>query len=401
MGMRAGILNLAIVVALATFFTLGGLLADAPYERQSARTPEQPALLRVGPGRELSLPSQAAKLARDGDIVEIDAGVYAGDATVWTQDNLTIRGIGGRAHLRANGANAEGKAIWVIKGSNAKIESVEFSGAAVANRNGAGIRQEGTGLTVRDCYFHHNENGILAGVNRESDILIEHSEFAYNGHGDGYSHNMYIGTVRNFTLRFSYVHHAVVGHNVKSRALKNQITYNRIMDENKGRSSYAIDLPDGGLSYVIGNQIQQGPVTENPAIISYGAEGIRNPVNELYLVSNTIVNDLPVGGRFIFVTDGVGTVMIINNLFFGSGELLRGPGQLQNNLHASVFDFVDVAGFDYSLRNTAAAIGRGGEPGHANGVDLRPVAEYLHPLQRRQRRLLGPHDIGALDYKRR
>ena len=129
---------------------------------------------------------------------------------------------------------------------------------------------------MRNCYFHHNENGILAGLNNpQSDIVVEHSEFAHNGHGDGYSHNLYIGGVRSFTLRFSYVHHAVVGHNVKSRALTNHIAYNRIVDEADGRASYAIDLPNGGLSYVIGNVLQQGPATENDAIIAYGAEGLR------------------------------------------------------------------------------------------------------------------------------
>ena len=178
------------------------------------------AVLHVGAGRKLTRPSAAAQVARDGDIVEIDAGLYEGDAAIWTQHGLTIRGVGGRAHLRANGAHAESKAIWVIKGSNTTIENVEFSGAAVPHRNGAGIRQEGAGLTVRNCYFHHNENGILTGANPDSDIVVEHSEFAYNGYGDGYSHNLYIGTVRSFTLRYSYVHHAVVGHNVKSRALK-------------------------------------------------------------------------------------------------------------------------------------------------------------------------------------
>ena len=89
-----------------------------------------PGRLRVGaPGRELKRPSEAARVARDGDVVEIDAGVYAGDAAVWPQHRLTIRGVGGRAHLRANGAHAEGKAIWVIKGHDTTVERVEFSGA--------------------------------------------------------------------------------------------------------------------------------------------------------------------------------------------------------------------------------------------------------------------------------
>src|SRR5687768_11105564 len=179
----------------------------------------QAAVLRVGPEHELKSPSAAANVARDGDTIEIEAGLYVADAAVWRDNDLIIRAVGGRAHLRADGAGAEGKAIWVVKGSNTTIEGIEFSGAKVRDRNGAGIRLEGAGLTVRDCYFHHNENGILTGNNRDSDIVVEHSEFAYNGAGDGRTHNLYIGAVRTFTLRYSYVHHAVVGHNVKSRAL--------------------------------------------------------------------------------------------------------------------------------------------------------------------------------------
>lgn len=47
------------------------------------------------------------------------------------------------------------------------MEWIEFSGATVPDKNGAGIRQEGVPLTVRHCRFHDNENCILAG-----DVLV-------------------------------------------------------------------------------------------------------------------------------------------------------------------------------------------------------------------------------------
>jgi len=65
------------------------------------------------------------------------------------------------------------------------IETIEFSGAKAGDRNGAGIRLEGKDLTLRNCFFHHNENGILTAVNEESDIFIEYSDFGYNGSCDG------------------------------------------------------------------------------------------------------------------------------------------------------------------------------------------------------------------------
>ena len=41
--------------------------------------------------------------------------------------------------------------------------------------------------------------------------------------GDGQSHNIYIGNIRHFTLRFSHSHDSVRGHEVKSRARFNVI----------------------------------------------------------------------------------------------------------------------------------------------------------------------------------
>jgi hypothetical protein len=367
--------------------------------REAMRGGAQPVVLRVGAERELKRPSAAAQVARDGDVIEIDAGLYDGDAAIWRQHRLTIRGVGGRAHLRAYGAQVENKGIWVIKGNDTVIESVEFSGAKVRHENGAGIRLEGAGLTVRNCFFHDNENGILTGANPASDIVVEYSEFAHNGFGDGYSHNLYIGSVRSFTLRFSYVHHALAGHNVKTRALRNTITYNRIMDENDGRSSYSVEFPNGGLSFVIGNAIEQGPATENPTIVSYGAEGFKHPLNELYFVNNTVVNDRPAGGSFLFVWDGADVVRVVNNVFSGPGDVLSGPGELRNNLIAAKTDFVDPANFDYRLKADAAAIGRGVDPGSAHGFELRPTAEYVHKAGKRLRANQGKLDIGALEYQ--
>jgi hypothetical protein len=352
----------------------------------------------VGPQHALKTPSAAAQVARDGDTVEIEPGLYAGDAAIWAQNRLTIRGRGGQAHLRADGAQAQGKGTWVIKGAGYTIEGIEFSGAKVADHNGAAIRLEGPGLTLRNSYIHDNENGILAGRHLESDIVIEHSEFARNGFGDGQSHNIYIGTVRSFTLRYSYSHHAVVGHNVKSRAIKNFILYNRIADEQDGRASLAIDLPDGGLSFVIGNLIQQGPENDNRTIVGYGIEGYKNLLNELYFVSNTVVNDDPKGGRFVYIRPGADAVRLINNLFAGPGELLAGKGESRSNLRMAKSDLTAPNKLDYRPKAGSGAVGKGIDAGSAYGFSLRPAAEYRHPLGMLPRPTSGPLDLGALQH---
>src|SRR4030095_12344236 len=84
-------------------------LCIASVERNGALA----ATLTVGPGRQFERVSDAAAVARDGDEIEIAAGTYARDVTVWTQTRLLIRGVGGRPVMDARGTVAEGKAIWV------------------------------------------------------------------------------------------------------------------------------------------------------------------------------------------------------------------------------------------------------------------------------------------------
>ena len=99
-------------------------------------------VLAVGPGRPYAQPSVAAEFAQDGDVIEIDAsGRYDGDVAVWRQNRLTIRGVGGRPHIRGTGAHAKGKGLWLIQGNDTVVENIEFSGARVPDKNGAGDRK--------------------------------------------------------------------------------------------------------------------------------------------------------------------------------------------------------------------------------------------------------------------
>lgn len=383
----------------AVLLLVGCGLGHADTDKPGADTGGKARVLEVGPGKAYAKPSAAARATRDGDIVEITAGVYEGDAAVWRSNNLTIRGVGGRAEIKAGGADAEDKGIWVIKGANTTVEHIELSGARVHDRNGAGIRQEGPGLVVRDCYFYNNQNGILTGQNEASEILIESSELNDNGEGDGQTHGLYIGKVKRFTLRGSYVHHTDIGHNVKSRALESAILYNRIMDETTGTSSYAIDLPNGGIAYVIGNLLQQGPQTDNTTIVAYGKEGLTNPTNALYFVNNTLVNDGPPDGTFLFVQAGTNPAQITNNLFVGPGTLLKGPGVLSHNLQSPKPGLVDVATFDYRLTSGSPAINAGTDPGTANGIPLAPSQQYVHKANTEPRPVVGPLDVGAYEFQ--
>ena len=353
-------------------------------------------IIQVGPGRVITTPSAAANIAVDGDTIDIDAAEYVYDVAAWRQNNLLIRGVGGRPHIRANGNEIMGKGTWVIIGDNITVESIEFSEASVPDENGAGIRQEGYGLTVRNCYFHDNENGILG---LGGNVTIEYCEFANNGFGDGLTHNVYISWGDVFTFRFNYSHHTKIGHNVKSRSKISYIEYNRIMDEKSGTSSYAIDIPDGGLTYIIGNLLQQGPFTDNRhAIVSYAAESTSHPDQILYVINNTFVNDYGPNGTHIYVRRGT-TAKIQNNIFAGGGKILYGPGNLINNWIVDDPNFLDISNYDYRLtENSTGAIDQGGDPGTGHHYDLKPLWHYLHPANKKNRDSRNQIDIGAYEW---
>ena len=299
-------------------------------------------------------------------------------------------------------ASAEGKAIWVIKGNRVLIENIEFIGARVPDRNGAGLRHEGGRLTVRNCLFEDNQMGLLTWNNEQAELNVENSEFRGNEvaqdhrRGDPIGHQIYVGTIARFTLRESYVHQGAIGHLVKSRARDNHIVNNRLADGVSGRASYELEFPNGGIAYVLGNVIQQSALTENSHLVSYGAEGYRWPRDELYLVNNTLVDDLPHDGVLLRVAPGASRVVLINNLTLGNAGLTAEvPWESQSNVAAGPEDMASAASGDYRLRASSALVGKGVDPGTANGVSLRLEREYVHPLQGR-RLPAGPLNPGAL-----
>lgn len=364
-----------------------GKLVTVP--AQVTESPQQTTsgnVIKVGPSHGIRSLSTAAALAKDGDTVEIEAGDYAGELAIaiWKQDNLTIRGAGGRPRLKAAGASTEGKAIWVVRGGRITIENIEFTDARVPDKNGAGIRFEKGHLLVRNCRFIDNENGVLSGGGN-LDLDIENSEFGHNGAGDGYSHNLYVGAIRKLRVTGSYFHHARAGHLLKSRAAENHILYNRLTDETGGRASYELEFPSGGLAYVIGNIIEQSKATENPNIVSFGAEGYKHPVNALYLINNTLIDNLPQSGFFLAAKPGFQTVKAWNNLLLGKRPLNSGgiDGEFVNNPNVGAETFVLADQHDYRIVRDSPLHRSYRVPDAANGIVLTPEREYVHPAATR------------------
>lgn len=290
----------------------------------AALSPLAAAELRVGPGQKYANPSAAAAAARDGDTVTIAAGVYAGDVCRWRANRLTLRGAGaGKTVIEAAGKICEGKAIWIIGGNDTVVEGVAFAGASCPDKNGAGIRLEGRNLTVRGCFFRDNENGILTGPSPDGDLLVEDCEFAGNGAGDGYSHNLYIGAIRRLVFRGNYSHHARQGHQLKSRARENLIFGNRFADGADGQSSYLVDLPNGGRARLVGNLLEQGPRAANGVLFAFARETPLHPATGLEIRDNVFVNRRP-AGEFVALGAGAPAPELARNSFIGAGTLPAG-----------------------------------------------------------------------------
>ncbi len=310
------------------------LLSALPGNARADTVGPAPQVIRVGPNQTVKTIADAERLVRAGATIDVDSGTYAGDVAVWTRDNITLRAVGGRVRLLANGAAAEGKAIWVVRAHGMRVEGFDFEGAAVPDRNGAGIRLESGSLLVRNCRFLHNEMGLLTNNDPATVLEIENSEFAYNQRPDGHNHNLYVGQIARLSVSGSYFHHAHIGHLLKSRAAVSWIVNNRLIDGPGGTASYELEFPNGGMAYVAGNTIAQSMTTENPILVSFGAEGYHWPRNEIALVDNTLVNPLPFGGVFLRVAPGADAIRAVNNRLAGIGTLeSAGPGEYRGNIH--------------------------------------------------------------------
>lgn len=345
-------------------------------------------------------------IVQDGDTIEIDAETYSGQAALayWHNNNLLIKGVGGRPSLIANGESIMGKGIWVLGGNNIIVENIEFSGATVPDNNGAGIRLDGDGMKIRSCYFHNNENGILTSNSTLGDVVIEYSEFENNGFGDGLSHNLYIGRINSLTFRFNYSHHANIGHNLKSRAKTNYIVYNRIMDEQTGNSSRLIDIPNGGFTLVMGNSLMQGEQAVNNNLLGYGLEGLSNSdTHELYAINNTFVNKRVASCIFVSIANGTNVANISNNIFAGSGVEINGNTTTLNtnyyNSNISDVSFSDESNYNYRLTSMSPAIDYGTTQSSINGYSLTPDTVYIHPTTYALRSISNDSiDVGAYEF---
>lgn len=247
-------------------------------------------VLVVGPGQTYTTLAAAVAASSSNDTINVLAGTYTDDFTT-INHALTINGIGGLAHFVAASSPPGGKAIMTVN-ADLSLNGLEFSGAAVPDGNGAGIRFQSGNLSIVNSWFHDNQDGILTNSDPASTLTISYSEFSHNGSGTGQTHNIYVNDIASLTITHSYFHDAVIGHQIKSRAEVNIITDNILADGPTGAGSYTIDLPNGGHNTITGNTLQKGPNSQNHSYIAIGEEGNIHPGTTSQISGNTFINDL-------------------------------------------------------------------------------------------------------------
>ncbi|MBW6399718.1 M10 family metallopeptidase C-terminal domain-containing protein [Roseomonas sp. HJA6] len=250
------------------------------------------------------------------------------------------------ANIVATTQPSNGKGIFVTN-TDVRIENMSFSGASVPDGNGAGIRYQGGNLTIVNSYFHDNQDGLLANASASGTITITGSEFAKNGTGDGYTHNIYVNEIQTLTITDSYFHDASVGHQIKSRAQNTIIRDNRIYDgaAGGGTGSYSIDIPNGGKAEITGNIIQQSSASQNPAIVHYGGEGGPYAGSSLMISDNTVVNQLTSSSAKLLSNATSVTATVSGNDVYGltSGQIASGPASVSATTYLNTAPTLDAA----------------------------------------------------------
>ncbi|MDE2394724.1 MAG: right-handed parallel beta-helix repeat-containing protein [Burkholderiales bacterium] len=359
-------------------------------------SPAKAANLLVEPASTSASLAQALESAQDGDVIDIMPGEYKAEPLLLPPKRLTLRGVGPRPVLRADGKPGAARGIWVVDGGDITIENLEFRGARSLDADGAGIFVVSGHVHVVNCAFHDDEHGIQTGNDANTELKIDNSVF-----GDaprivgGLAHLLNVGRIARLEVRGSRFQNGFEGHLIKSRARETRLLYNLIDDGPTGQASYEVDLPDAGQAWLIGNVIGQSPQSRNPVVVAYGAENRNWDKNALYLAHNTLISRGWIPAWFLRVfrdhLPAATPVVAVNNLVIGPGVFSWGArGDFEGNSHSWSSSLVDLDTMALEIAPDSRLRGSGIDPSRIDGQDLSPKAEFTPPV--------GTRPLGALSH---
>jgi len=290
--------------------------------------------------------------ARPGDVVEIAPGTYMMDRkkiSVQTSGTpeapIIIRGViedGKRPVFDGSNYNIQrGFFHFEPETHDVIIENLELCNARGTGRengdeqpaNAAALYILGTNITVRNCYCHHNENGLFS--THESDyVLVENCEIAHNGRypgiGDPHrTHGFYFNS-KHQMVKNCYIHDSTDSENFKSRGDNTIFAFNRVEEE--CAYSLGVDSNNSLNTLWLGNLVIKRTYKGiNQGRLLGVGDGTGVARGTLVAANNTFITVFP-RDFYLFTFDSSTTdVILLNNVFAGPGENFlekRGRGDI-------------------------------------------------------------------------
>lgn len=262
---------------------------------------------------------KAVNAASSGDTIRLIDGTYRECAIIPSGKNgLKILGSNG-TYVRDVICNGHG--IFEVKSENVTIENIECSGASNTS-NGSCVWLVSGSITLRNVYFHDNEEGMITGNSVPGTILVENSRFERNGFNSGLSHGVYVGEgADNFIIRNStFLSPKGSGVLIKSRAKRTTIEGSTIAALN-GKGGRIIDIANGGFLTIRNNVIEARNDSGNRNTISIALERRKNRYHSLgsnLIENNWIICDR-INGCDIFDSLSEFSIDVKNNKLVGPG----------------------------------------------------------------------------------
>lgn len=305
----------------AAFVLLAVLSATVVSQPSSAAT------YQVGPGRTYET-FQDLPALQGGDFVLVD-----GNATyprvVFTQPGTSSDAAG---RIVIKGIYGPGVRRPIISGDHTG-RAVHFHGAHHYTFEGfevkhadRGIYHQSDDLIVQDVVVDSCTYGILSAVEGSGSCFLQNSEFYACGDASGLHHQLYMDTDEanypgsTFRMQFCYLHDAAGGHNVKSRAERNEIYFNWIEGAHLNELDLVGSSLDAGSAVredadVVGNVLRKTGVTATSYVARFGGDGSGSSYGRYRFVNNTVLYNY----RALRADPVLESVEMHNNVFYQVG----------------------------------------------------------------------------------
>ena len=263
-----------------------------------------PAQLEVGPGKSFPRIEAALTAAKPGDTIKVfpDPSGYPKTALNIRKDRIKIEAAGEKVVLDGDGFvySGEGATPRAIVQFDPQAAGSSIKGFILKNAhndsfNGSGVRINGApDVTIQDCEITGNDMGVMSNGATAVNQKIDHCHIHHNGapQDPGYNHNLYLGGW-SVTVSRCEIHHALTGHDLKSRAHFTMIQDCSLHDS----ANREIDLVEAeetakpnSNAVILNCQINKISNGGNGNTIHFGREkGTRN--GTIYVIGTTIISE--------------------------------------------------------------------------------------------------------------